>query len=205
MSRPSRWKLVPANVADSLRWSYGTLASRSDLYAPRVFGATSNFRCACGELFGESVVGQLCLKCRVTVEADFQLARRIRLGDMNISARCINPITKVTIFRFPILPIFYRVSGDGSPTILGRKYEELVDINFCIPRIDELRNSDEHPELQLAIDDLFGEFELSLTNEPMCEPKSLVELLFQSIALLRNDVDIVSRALGLAIEFSGVM
>jgi hypothetical protein len=200
----SRWKFIPAGFGDIGRWSYGTVETRADLYAPRIFGATSNLRCECGKLVGESSVGQRCLECHVTVESDYRSAQATRLGAMKMmSPRCHNPLATRTVFLvLPVLPIAYRLSSDGKPTIIGQKYEKVADLNFRVVVPAGSRVSIEHhPEIQEAINDLFGREHAQIKNAQF-GTNSIVELLVQSIINVQDDVDVIARAAGLALELS---
>ena len=132
MRKRNSWRLAPATDLHIRSWSYGSVNTVEDLYSPAIFGAATDLRCDCGQLQGESVVGQSCPRCRVFVETDAAEARRRRMGKIALACHCKHPLTQEWLTLFPVAPIGFRVNKDGNPNELGKKYEALCRANAAL-------------------------------------------------------------------------
>jgi hypothetical protein len=112
------------------------------------------------------------------------------------------------IFDMPVAPVAYRVSEDGVPTQLGRKYERLVEANrtafASLPPEDDpqfIRQSARLEETPLgcaiaeAVADIIG----ATPGEPVPQvggerDDTLLSLLFRGIVLLDPDVSALARS-----------
>jgi hypothetical protein len=206
-----KWHLIPSTTVACHATSSGALRSVTDLYSPRIFGANTDFRCSCGKLDGPSYVGKTCEKCFVNVEADAKRGRRIYTGHIKLAFHIPHPLNSKDITDvFPIAPIAYRLQDDESPNAMGRKYEELVKLNFSLtdrfPQHGEPQQLSPWPSIDKSllvapIDNILG------TSNGLFDPArradSLLGLFFESLARFDDDVHALARACCLGIEFSG--
>ncbi len=125
-------------------WVFGLVKTVDDLYEPKIFGATADLRCECGEMEGEDKEGQICVKCFVMVVADSLRARKIRPARIELAAWCRHPLDLgQTITDFPIAPIAFRKTSDGDLTELGKLYEELIEESVTLRgRVETMAEED---------------------------------------------------------------
>lgn len=125
------WQLAPTR--SPLLWSFGRVTELSDLYAQRIFGPEKDLCCACGKHRGAASAGIVCDQCGVLVARDAQSCRRQRIGHIELACCCIHPLDRsLIVFAFPIAPLAFRRSTNGTLTELGAKFERLVTENVAI-------------------------------------------------------------------------
>jgi hypothetical protein len=123
----SRLKLALAGSADIMSWSYGRVATLESLDDRRIFGPSQDSRCECGKYAGAEFNGIICDRCGVRITENAAEARKRRLGHVQFERSCPHPLDdSVSIDAFPVAPIDFRRSADGSVNELGKKYEQLV-------------------------------------------------------------------------------
>jgi hypothetical protein len=123
------WRLTPASDFDIHCWSFGTVKDIPSLYDPRIFGPEEDNRCNCGKYTGEEYKGIICDCCGVKICPDAAAVRKERVGQLQLACPCEHPVTGASLEFFPIAPVAFRTTADGSPNALGRKYERLVEAN----------------------------------------------------------------------------
>ena len=197
------WRLMAATDADVRRWSYGSVEKIEDLYSPPIFGATEDLRCQCGDLTGEQYIGRICPNCKVTIEADAARARKRRLGKLSLACHYAHPLTEEWINVFPILPVAYRLTANGEPTALGKKYETLVNVNTDLLSKLPARGMDAYydsgllkgrPELTSVLHDIIG------TGPLLVEGSTLLSLLLHAVVGVDDEIAPIARACGLTLE-----
>lgn len=136
--RDFEWTFVPAVGLECVRWSRGVVQTRADLYSPAIFGATEDYRCACGLLAGEGNVGRTCAQCQVMVVSNAGLGLKTRIARMPLGLNCRHPWARQSdipggwIRELLVAPIAYRVGPHGEPNVFGRKYEALLEETVAI-------------------------------------------------------------------------
>ena len=211
------WKFVVAKSWNSDMWAYGPpIRTLEDVYSPKVVGPTRSLRCECGRLSGPDAVDEWSSECGVFVSEDAEKTRRQRIGRVELAFPCRHPLAPdIIINRFPVAPIAYRRDSNNQCTVLGHRYEELVNANHKIASvageptsagfIEAIRTVDKGPLLQ-AMQNITGIVQHHRSsNDLTLDKDSLIGHLVRSLLALDSDISIPVRSLGLAISGSCAM
>jgi hypothetical protein len=211
------WKLISANDADVSRRSFGTVETVQDLYSCRIFGAKESHRCECGRLTGPSQIGKFCSYCRVWVVEDADSVRKSRFGKIDLACHWHHRAAGGYLTLFPVAPIAFRIGQDGQPTRIGRKYEDLVQVNRRLmtelPPIHTQEYYDAdlltgHPDLSAVVDDLVGTFDYrgrAVLSELDKLDGSLIGLLQKAVSRLDSDLSVYAHACCLALKVTATI
>ena len=212
MNKPDpNWQfVVPRTSAEFKSWSYGKVDNKSDLYDPTIFGPADDLKCNCGKFSGQEVVDIICDKCGVRVYADAALARKQRLGHMELAMSCPHPLDEdVLIEAIPIAPVGYRTGTHGSPNSLGRKYEALLETSASLAQRLPSKGSTEYytaskkmdlTELRTAMSDITGITKGDVEKCNIHTNDSLLGLLVRSIVELDPSICSIVRSCGCVLK-----
>jgi len=197
-----------------MQWSNGSVESREDLYSPEIFGTGARFGSDRGGSTGEPL-GLARRLCGDEIKADEARARYRNMGKINLKCLYRHPLTGALLLFVPVLPIGYRVDAYGRPNRVGLKYEAVFDAHARQALTAPPMGSDEYakallrgdPELDAAICDLIGTRGEGATRLGArdYEANNLLELLWDSIARLSEDVDVIARGCGLVVALTGTI
>ena len=133
------------------------------------------------------------------------------MGRLRLARSCTHPYTGASIHEFPIAPIGYRTTGDGSPNDLGADYERLYDINADLiqnqppPDSNEgvlVRYTERSPELESAVAHVLGvDPSIGFGLRLDLPRRGLLYELHKAILNLSPDTIYLARSCGVAIEF----
>jgi hypothetical protein len=206
-----RWKFVDGN--EFRQHASGLVQTIRDLYEPSIFGAAENFRCACGAISGTNAVGNFCRQCRVLVTAEASLDRRRKLGVVPLSCLVPHPFAPSTLVDdFPVAPIAYRINADGSPNLLGQKYERLVSARDALQRelptypseeyFRKFRQLDISPIVDALRGLVFGDGN-TIDRVDLRAMDSLASLLVNALLRLDPEISPLLQSMGCELELHG--
>ncbi len=207
------WRFIPGKVCDFQSWSFGRVTAIADLYDPQIFGPRRELVCECGKYEGQRHEGMICELCGVKVSSQAAVLRQTRLGHVHLAVPCKHPLGENWVDDFPVAPYAIRVTPDGKPNALGRKYEGLLTANAAIASALPPSDSDDflHAQfeqdrtaLQTALASLVGRE--TAGDDPACsaEPAdTLFRCVCQHLGAMGPSLPALFRAMGLAIHIEG--
>lgn len=206
------WRLVQFGATQANLWSFGLVRTVEDLYCRKIFGPMQDLACACGKYCNDArYAGIICDVCGVNVCQDSLRARSTRLGHLDLAVSCRFPPIAGSEPRYavPVAPVAFRVQGDGTPSVLGRRYEQLVAVNHEITAAGvSIEDHDAWDSARARLEPLLADL-TGLGREGggggAVDRQTLLEMLMAAIATGIPDACPLTRAMGLSIEVHGRM